>query len=130
MVTPSHTSPDPEVTQDTIETYLPDTTENVPPTVEDAIEDIETTDKQIIDKMRYICDDYRVNNNIYLAYIDEIAYIRGEFMLDNTSLFDYMTEAYRWTLQTRNRDVQSFFDELYGSLVGAFNGQEQLAVVC
>jgi chaperonin cofactor prefoldin len=120
---------EPEATQEAIETYLPDITENIPQTVEDVIEDFETTDQQLVDKMLYICHDYGQDASID-ACLDALSKVRDEFRLHNTTLFDFMTEAYRVNLRARTCDVQSFFDELYASLSGAFDGQEQLAVVC
>jgi hypothetical protein len=131
----SNTEPELETTEEativefTIETYLPDATENIPQTVEDVIEDFETTDQQLVDKMLYICHDYGQHASID-ACLDALSNIRDEFSLNNTTLFDFMTEAYRATLYARTCDVQAFFDELYASLSGAFDGQKPLAVVC
>ncbi|HEY4036709.1 MAG TPA: hypothetical protein VGL94_22360 [Ktedonobacteraceae bacterium] len=116
------------IVESTIETYLPDATENVPQRLEDVIEDFETTDQQLVDEMLYICHDYEQDTSIDVC-LDALLNVRDEFSLNNTTLFDFMTEAYRVNLRARTCDVQAFFDELYGSLVGAFNGQEQLADV-
>jgi hypothetical protein len=114
--------------ESTSETHEPDATENVPQTVEDAIEDIETTDQQLIDKMQYICHDYEQDTSIDVC-LDALSNVREEFSLNNTTLFDFMTEAYRANLHARTCDVQAFFDELYGSLAGAFDRQEQMSAV-
>jgi hypothetical protein len=105
------------VVESTVEAYSPESAENIPQVVEDAKDD-DVTDDELIDKMQYICQDY--GQDTYLATCcNTLADIRDEYRLNNAKLFDSMTEAYRWTLQTRKCDVQSFFDELYGSLAQA-----------